>query len=89
LDPAQTRPKKPKPERPKFDVTCQECGTAAQVPFKPIEGRDVFCQPCYRARRGIVAPTTEPNLSTESADEAPSVDGATDVPDERSSVVTD
>jgi CxxC-x17-CxxC domain-containing protein len=58
------RPKKAKPERPKFDVTCIECGTAAQVPFKPIEGRDVFCQPCYRARRGIVAPTTEPNMPT-------------------------
>ena len=54
------RPKKAKPERPKFDVTCIECGTGAQVPFKPIEGRDVFCQPCYRARRGIAAPTTEP-----------------------------
>jgi CxxC-x17-CxxC domain-containing protein len=60
------RPKKAKPERPKFDVTCIECGTAAQVPFKPIDGRDVFCQPCYRARRGIVAPTTEPNLAISS-----------------------
>jgi CxxC-x17-CxxC domain-containing protein len=47
---AEPHPKKKKAERPKFDVTCQECGTAAQVPFKPIEGRDVFCQPCYRAR---------------------------------------
>jgi CxxC-x17-CxxC domain-containing protein len=28
------------------------CGVEAQVPFKPIEGRDVFCQPCYRARPG-------------------------------------
>lgn len=48
------RPAKKKAERPKFDVTCIECHTTAQVPFKPIEGRDVFCQPCYRARRGIV-----------------------------------
>jgi len=61
-EPRPARPAKTKPERPKFDVTCKECGTAAQVPFKPIEGRDVFCQPCYRARRGVAAPATEPNL---------------------------
>ena len=85
-DPAQTRPKKPKPERPKFDVTCQECGTAAQVPFKPIEGRDVFCQPCYRARRGIAAPTTEPNLATDAA--APDAGESTDAPVSRAAVST-
>jgi CxxC-x17-CxxC domain-containing protein len=43
----------PRPARPKFDITCGTCGTAAQVPFKPLEGREVFCQPCYRARRGL------------------------------------
>ena len=47
------RPAKVKAPRPAFDVTCVECGAAAQVPFKPIEGRDIFCQPCYRARRGL------------------------------------
>lgn len=60
---------KKKAERPKFDVTCITCGTAAQVPFKPIEGRDVFCQPCYRARR----PPTEvalPSAPTEVAADA-------------------
>lgn len=43
------------------------CGTVAQVPFKPIEGRDVFCQPCYRARRGVVEPlgVVEPAAITE------------------------
>jgi CxxC-x17-CxxC domain-containing protein len=55
-EPAVARASKKKAERPKFDVTCIECGTAAQVPFKPIEGREVFCQPCYRARRGVAAP---------------------------------
>jgi CxxC-x17-CxxC domain-containing protein len=37
-------------------VTCAECGTQAQVPFKPIEGRQVFCQPCYKARKGTATP---------------------------------
>jgi CxxC-x17-CxxC domain-containing protein len=44
--------KGPRPARAKFDITCGACGTAAQVPFRPLEGRDVFCQSCYRARRG-------------------------------------
>jgi CxxC-x17-CxxC domain-containing protein len=47
---------KKRTEKPKYDVTCISCGASSQVPFKPIEGRDVFCQPCYRARRGLVAP---------------------------------
>lgn len=34
-----------------FDVTCCTCGAKTQVPFRPVEGRDVFCQPCYRARK--------------------------------------
>jgi CxxC-x17-CxxC domain-containing protein len=52
-------PSTPRPERPKFDITCGACGIAAQVPFKPIEGREVFCQECYRARRGTARPETE------------------------------
>jgi CxxC-x17-CxxC domain-containing protein len=38
-------------DRPRYDIRCDECGGHASVPFKPIEGRQVFCQPCYRARR--------------------------------------
>jgi CxxC-x17-CxxC domain-containing protein len=52
-------PSTPRPERPKFDITCGACGVAAQVPFKPIEGREVFCQECYRARRGVARPEAE------------------------------
>ncbi len=57
--PAAAKQKK-KAERQKFDVTCVQCGAATQVPFKPIEGRDIFCQPCYRARLGAVVPTPTP-----------------------------
>jgi CxxC-x17-CxxC domain-containing protein len=41
--------KKPAPAR--YPITCKACGAEAEVPFKPAEGRDLFCQPCYRARR--------------------------------------
>jgi CxxC-x17-CxxC domain-containing protein len=46
-------------EKPRFTITCQECGTQADVPFKPIDGRQIFCQPCYRARKGTVAAATD------------------------------
>jgi CxxC-x17-CxxC domain-containing protein len=42
--------------RPMFSITCKSCGTEGQVPFKPIEGRDVFCQACYRARKPAPLP---------------------------------
>ncbi len=50
------RPPGTRPERPRYDITCGECGTQAQVPYKPHEGRQVFCHPCYRAPKGP-APT--------------------------------
>jgi CxxC-x17-CxxC domain-containing protein len=34
-----------------FSITCNACGAESQVPFKPDEGREVFCQACYRARK--------------------------------------
>ncbi len=32
-------------------ATCADCGKECEVPFKPQEGRDVFCQDCYKKRR--------------------------------------
>ena len=40
-----------RPQAEMFSITCNSCGGAAEVPFKPAEGRDVFCQTCYRARK--------------------------------------
>jgi len=31
-----------------FDITCSKCGAAAQVPFAPTAGRDVYCRDCFR-----------------------------------------
>lgn len=30
---------------------CAECGADTQVPFKPTEGRPVYCRDCYQKRR--------------------------------------
>lgn len=37
--------------RESFDVTCAGCGEKTTVPFKPTEGRPVYCRDCYRSRR--------------------------------------
>ena len=33
-------------------VTCSECGAETEVPFKPAEGRPVFCKTCYANKKG-------------------------------------
>ncbi|KHO45136.1 hypothetical protein J4460_06740 [Candidatus Woesearchaeota archaeon] len=32
-------------------TTCSECGQECEVPFKPTEGRPVFCKDCYAKRK--------------------------------------
>ncbi len=41
-----------RPARPDFfEVSCAQCGNLTRVPFKPTQGRPVYCQPCFKARR--------------------------------------
>ncbi len=37
-------------DREMHKATCAECGNECEVPFKPTEGRDVYCKECYRKR---------------------------------------
>ncbi|MFA5868223.1 MAG: CxxC-x17-CxxC domain-containing protein [Candidatus Bathyarchaeia archaeon] len=32
-------------------VTCSDCGKETEVPFKPTEGRPVYCQECFAKHR--------------------------------------
>lgn len=32
-------------------ATCAECNSSCEVPFKPIEGKAVYCRECFRKRR--------------------------------------
>ncbi|MFX1569092.1 MAG: CxxC-x17-CxxC domain-containing protein [Promethearchaeota archaeon] len=32
-------------------ATCADCGNECEVPFKPAEGRDVYCRECYKKHR--------------------------------------
>jgi len=37
--------------REMHDAVCSECGASCQVPFKPTEGKPVYCRECYSKRR--------------------------------------
>ena len=37
--------------RESYDVVCAGCGASTTVPFKPTQGRPVYCRDCYRAQR--------------------------------------
>jgi CxxC-x17-CxxC domain-containing protein len=38
-------------EREMHKIKCSECGKDAEVPFKPIEGRPVYCRECFMKHR--------------------------------------
>ncbi len=38
-------------DREMHKATCAECGNECEVPFKPTEGKPVYCRDCYRKRR--------------------------------------
>jgi len=35
----------------KHKAKCSDCGNECEVPFKPTEGRDVFCNDCFKKNR--------------------------------------
>ena len=35
-------------ERKMYKAVCADCGKECEVPFKPMEGRPVYCRDCYR-----------------------------------------
>ncbi len=45
------RPSYDRQPREMHDVTCSDCGTQTQVPFKPTEGRPVYCKACFEKHR--------------------------------------
>jgi CxxC-x17-CxxC domain-containing protein len=32
-------------------IICSDCGKEDEVPFKPTEGRSVYCKECWEKRR--------------------------------------
>jgi CxxC-x17-CxxC domain-containing protein len=40
-----------RPQRESHEAVCADCGAQTTVPFKPTEGRPVYCRDCFRAHR--------------------------------------
>ena len=38
--------------REMFAATCSSCGKEARVPFRPTNGKPVYCSDCFRTQRG-------------------------------------
>src|ERR671919_891061 len=38
-------------ERVETTATCSQCGKETTVPFKPTQGRPVYCKECFQARK--------------------------------------
>ncbi len=38
--------------REMFTATCSSCGREARVPFRPTNGKPVYCSDCCRSQRG-------------------------------------
>jgi CxxC-x17-CxxC domain-containing protein len=43
------------PVRSETKTTCSQCGKETTVPFRPTQGRPVFCRECFQARRSMGA----------------------------------
>ncbi|MFH1403790.1 MAG: CxxC-x17-CxxC domain-containing protein [Candidatus Altiarchaeota archaeon] len=40
-----------RPDRDMHDAVCSECGQPCQVPFKPTEGRPIYCRDCFQKKK--------------------------------------
>ena len=41
----------PSRERVETSALCSQCGKATTVPFKPTQGRPVYCKECFQQRK--------------------------------------
>ncbi|SHG53970.1 CxxC-x17-CxxC domain-containing protein [Thermosyntropha lipolytica DSM 11003] len=37
--------------REMYSAVCASCGADTKVPFKPVDGRPVYCMDCFQAQR--------------------------------------
>jgi CxxC-x17-CxxC domain-containing protein len=46
------------PQRVETKTVCSQCGKETTVPFKPTQGRPVYCRECFQQRRTVGAPSS-------------------------------
>jgi CxxC-x17-CxxC domain-containing protein len=42
-------------QRSETKTTCSQCGKETTVPFRPTQGRPVYCRECFQQRRSMGA----------------------------------
>lgn len=67
----------------RYKATCSKCGNSCEVPFKPVNGKPVFCRDCFvktgdtaNGRAGDRFPRKEFNSRTASTFSTPRAEGA-------------
>ena len=53
---------------PQFEATCSDCRESTTVPFRPAEGRPVYCASCLYLRRNGGARRADANNATQESD---------------------
>ena len=48
--PARLLPSKRTPSRTAHQTVCDDCNMAATIPFRPTQGKPVYCRSCFKAR---------------------------------------
>ncbi len=43
-------------QRAETTTVCSQCGKETTVPFKPTQGRPVYCRECFQQRRAAISP---------------------------------
>ncbi len=43
-------------QRAETSTVCSQCGKQTTVPFKPTQGRPVYCRECFQQRRAAAMP---------------------------------
>jgi CxxC-x17-CxxC domain-containing protein len=38
-------------QRESYEITCAGCGKKDSIPFKPVEGRQLFCRVCFKSMK--------------------------------------
>ena len=50
--------------RTQHQAVCDECGTPATLPFRPVKGKPVYCQSCFDARRHGLSSMVNASVNT-------------------------
>ena len=73
--PARARSSKRTTHGTPHQTVCDECNMSATLPFRPTQGKPVYCRSCFKARRQKASPadSTDSIQSTHSVQSTPSV----------------